>query len=146
MASIPSKLTQGQQWKESTIRAINQIIDYLKSQRIVGDNQTVSVNHTVNGITISAKPQAPAKPPVKSGGTVPVVGSAVLCKTYSQDFGGNYLTYQGLVYAKGINNGSDGTYEIIIPQMYWGAKIPHNTYILAHPYETFITGGSEGNI
>jgi hypothetical protein len=72
------------------------------------------VNHTVNGITISAKPQAPAKPPTKSG-SVPVVGSAVLCKTYSYDLGGNYLTYQGIVYAKGINNGSNGFYEIIIP-------------------------------
>lgn len=66
MPTIPNKLQNGENWKAASVNAINQIIDYLKSQRIVGDNKTVSITHGVNGVTITAKPQTSAKP--QSGG------------------------------------------------------------------------------
>lgn len=41
---IPGKLQSGQPFKESTIRKINEIIDYLKTQRLVSDNKTIKIN------------------------------------------------------------------------------------------------------
>lgn len=72
MPSLPNKLQSGDLWKPSSINAINQIIDYLKSQKIVGDSSTVSISQGVNGITISAKPQTSAKPTGKGGGETTV--------------------------------------------------------------------------
>lgn len=74
MPTIPNKLQSGENWKKASINAINQIIDYLKSQRIVGDNKTVSISHGVNGVTITAKPQVASKP---QGGETKTVNSTV---------------------------------------------------------------------
>lgn len=85
MPSLPNKLQSGDLWKQSSINAINQIIDYLKSQKIVGDNSTVSISQGVNGITISAKPQTSAKPNGKGGGETTVImgqGTAVPARMY----------------------------------------------------------------
>lgn len=62
MPTIPNKLQHGDNWKSATVNAINQIIDYLKSQRIVVDNKTIAATQSVNGITLTAKPQTSAKP------------------------------------------------------------------------------------
>ena len=64
---IPSKLQRGQPFKESTIRKINDIIDYLKTQRLVGDNKTIKVNQFTSGIGISA---------ITTGTTTSMTGSA----------------------------------------------------------------------
>lgn len=73
MPNIPNKLQHGDNWKSATVNAINQIIDYLKSQRIVVDNKTISATQSVNGITLTAKPQTSAKP----GGGAKTVNSTV---------------------------------------------------------------------
>lgn len=39
------------------VRAVNEIIDTLPSLEVNGDNKTTSVQHTLNGTTITAKPQ-----------------------------------------------------------------------------------------
>lgn len=62
MPNLPNKLQHGDNWKSASVNAINQIIDYLKSQRIVVDNKTISATQSVNGITLTAKPQTSAKP------------------------------------------------------------------------------------
>lgn len=62
MPNLPNKLQHGDNWKSASVNAINQIIDYLKSQRIVVDNKTISATQGVNGITLTAKPQTSAKP------------------------------------------------------------------------------------
>ena len=64
---IPSKLQHGQPFKESTIRKINEILDYLKTQRLVGDNKTIKVNQFVSGVGISA---------ITTGTTTSMTGSA----------------------------------------------------------------------
>lgn len=59
--NIPSKLQSGQSFKKSTVKTVNQIIDYLKTQRVVGDNRTIRVNQGASGLLLSATPQTPQK-------------------------------------------------------------------------------------
>lgn len=47
---LPSKLQHGQPFKESTIRKINEILDYLRSQRLVSDNKTIKINQFTSGV------------------------------------------------------------------------------------------------
>lgn len=51
---LPSKLQQGQNFKQATVKKINQIVDYLKTQRVVGDNKTIKVNQLTSGVAISS--------------------------------------------------------------------------------------------
>ena len=51
---LPSKLRSGQPFKASAVAKINEIIDYLKSQRLVSDNKTIKINQLSAGISISA--------------------------------------------------------------------------------------------
>ena len=64
--NIPSKLQSGQPFKTSIVRKINQVIDYLKTQKIVGDRNTITVNQGVNGVMLSAK-QSPINKAGKPG-------------------------------------------------------------------------------
>jgi hypothetical protein len=54
---LPSKLQSGQNFKTATVNTVNQIIEYLKSQRLVADNKTIRLNQLTSGIAISALPQ-----------------------------------------------------------------------------------------
>ena len=54
---LPPKIKAGDSLKSTTQNTINSIIDYLHTQRIVGDNKTVFVNQLNSGIAISALPQ-----------------------------------------------------------------------------------------
>lgn len=51
---VPSKLQQGQNFKTATVKKINQIVDYLKTQRVIGDNKTIKVNQLTSGVSISS--------------------------------------------------------------------------------------------
>lgn len=55
--SIPAKIQRGANVKEATFNKINQIIDYLKSQRLNGDLKTIKITQNTSGISISALPQ-----------------------------------------------------------------------------------------
>lgn len=50
---LPTKLQSGEHFKTATVRKVNEIIDYLKSQRIIGDGKTITVNQLTSGIAIS---------------------------------------------------------------------------------------------
>lgn len=51
---LPSKLQSGQNFKTATVNTVNQIIEYLKTQRLVSDNKTIKLNQLTSGIAISA--------------------------------------------------------------------------------------------
>lgn len=51
---IPRKIQAGDNVKQSTYNTINGIIDYLHTQKIVGDNQSIKVSQQTNGVAISA--------------------------------------------------------------------------------------------
>jgi hypothetical protein len=58
---IPSKLQKGQQFKPTVVDKVNEIIDYLKTQRIIGDNKTIKVNQLTNNVAITALPSSSRK-------------------------------------------------------------------------------------
>lgn len=51
---IPQKLNKGDLIKPITYRTINEIIDYLHTQKIVGDNKTITVTQGTKGVLLSA--------------------------------------------------------------------------------------------
>ena len=51
---IPNNLVSGDNFRSGVVRKINDILTYLRTQRIVGDNRTIRVNQGVNGLMISA--------------------------------------------------------------------------------------------
>lgn len=67
MPQLPSKLQSGDNFKGATVRTVNNIIDYLNSQRIKGDNRTIQVNQYATGITISSIGTITHKPTVGGG-------------------------------------------------------------------------------
>ena len=50
---LPRKLQAGQNFKTATVNKVNEIIDYLKTQRITGDNKTILVNQFTAGVGLS---------------------------------------------------------------------------------------------
>ena len=67
---LPSKLQSGQNFKTQSVKKINQIIDYLKSQRIVGDNKTIKVSQLTSAVSISSINNPVSKGSGKGGGSV----------------------------------------------------------------------------
>ena len=62
---LPSKLRSGQKFITAVPSKINEIIDYLKTQRLVSDNKTIRVNQLTSGVALSAMINPPGSP----GGT-----------------------------------------------------------------------------
>ena len=54
---IPNKLTTGANFKADAKRKINEIIDYLKTQRLVSDGKTIVISQCAGGVVIRALPQ-----------------------------------------------------------------------------------------
>ena len=52
MQNIPSKLQSVEQFKPAVVRKINDLIDYLHSQRIITDGKTIKANYGYNGISL----------------------------------------------------------------------------------------------
>lgn len=67
---LPSKLQSGQNFKTATVRTVNQIIDYLKTQRIVSDNNTIKVNQLSSGVSLSVPLPPTVSKSNKSGGGI----------------------------------------------------------------------------
>ena len=49
---VPKKLNHGDNFKTSVVYTVNSIIDYLKTQKMVGDNNYISVSETPTGYII----------------------------------------------------------------------------------------------
>ena len=54
---LPNKLMSGQDFKRSVVNTINALIDYLKTQRLVGDGKNIIVNQYTSGIGIQVRSQ-----------------------------------------------------------------------------------------
>lgn len=136
---IPSKLQRGQPFKESTIQKINSIIDYLKTQRLVGDNKTIKVNQFVSGVGISA---------ITTGTTTSMTGSAptgggdggvVLARVSAFD------PVNGIsivLYENGKENESTGTGLLFCPELAYDSQLTTDDWIIAHKSLVTITGGN----
>ena len=68
MAKFPSKPQRGQKALQSIYNTVCDIIDYLPSLTVNGDNKTTSVSHSSAGTVIHAAQPITFKPEVKKGG------------------------------------------------------------------------------
>lgn len=135
---IPSKLQRGQNFKESTVRKINEIIDYLKTQRLVGDNKTILVNQLTSGVGLSV---------ITTGTTTSMTGSAptgegdgvVLARVSAFD------PVNGIsivLYENGKENKSTGTGLLFCPELAYDSQLTTDDWIIAHKSLVTITGGN----
>ena len=136
---IPSKLQRGQNFKESTVRKINEIIDYLKTQRLVGDNKTILVDQLTSGIGISA---------ITTGTTTSMTGSApagegdggvVLARVSAFDPVNGISV---VLYENGKENESTGTGLLFCPEFAYDNQLTNDDWIIAHKSLVTITGGN----
>lgn len=111
--NIPQKLKSGDEVKTSTFRAINGIIDYLNSLRIIGDGRTIIVSQTPSGTTISAIQKPAGRPQTGGGGGALTLG--VITNRPPNGFGA--ATYKVItVNADGSWVASGEDIPIVIPE------------------------------
>jgi len=67
---IPNKLTTGANFKADAKRKINEIIDYLKTQRLVPDGKTITISQCAGGVVIRALPQTVTPKSNKKGDNI----------------------------------------------------------------------------
>lgn len=149
MAILPRKLTIGSQFKEQTVRAINAIIDYLYSLRLVGDNQTVNITKKHNGIMITAKPSAPTTRQTAAAVETNVTigdGVAVPCRM-EDHFGDPWdLPYQISIYPNGFGDStvSQGVYALPTTVAFSPPPPTDEPLIAFSTYITTVGGYMEG--
>ena len=138
---LPNKLTSGN-FKKETIKTVNQIIDYLRGQRIVVDNKTTKKKETNSGTIITAKPKQPQMK-AKSGGTNTTIykDQFYICRltgVYDEVLG-----YEAIVYLDN-NTSSQNTLTTYIRFTVADGVISENVqgrYVLAKVYPTIVYGG-----
>lgn len=62
---VPSSLQAGENFKQATVLKINQIIEYLKTQRLTSPNQSIKIDQLVNGIGITVNATGGASPSLR---------------------------------------------------------------------------------
>lgn len=143
---IPSKLQRGQQFKPSVVDKINQIIDYLKTQRIIGDNKTIKVNQLANSIALTAQPQTSAKPggsktvnstvTIDEGAAVP----AVITNTFS-DF---LQQYNVTLYPNGFGgSATQKAYYVLPTSLSFSVEPPYGAKIIVFKAYVDSLGGDD---
>lgn len=116
MARIPLKPAAGEKVLQSFYDSISEIIDYLPSLEIRGDNKTIRVNNSKFGKTITAIQKPSGAGGSGSGGTTTInAASSILAKTTENSTGLN-------IKVKLYPNGPDGspsseTYNLFIPNL-----------------------------
>lgn len=99
---LPSKLQSGQNFKTATVKAVNNIIDYLKTQRLSGDGKTIKVNQCSAGITLSAVGAATGR----AGGSSDPFNHPFKLIITSDDNGSPQVSVKlGIVYFQGAYEG-----------------------------------------
>lgn len=76
MSKFPSRPSRGDKVLQSIYDSLNEVIDYIPSLQIKGDNKTTSVSHSSTGTTIHANVTPPAAPQSKEG-TEYIAGSGI---------------------------------------------------------------------
>ena len=102
MPNLPTKLQSGQQFKPSVVRTVNNIIDYLKTQRLVSDNKTIRLNQLTSGIAISSI----QNPIAKGGGSNASIDHPFKLNIVADEQGNQTLN---ITEARIIINGDQGT-------------------------------------
>ena len=137
---LPSKLNHGENFKTGVVNKINSIIDYLKTQRLVGDNKTIIVNQLTSGvglsvITTGTTTSMTGSAPAEGGGD----GGVVLAQVRTWDpINGSTVN----LYPNG-KEGASVTGKIYCPELAATSKLNAGDWILAHKLLVLATGGND---
>lgn len=125
MARLPSKIRYGENIY-TTSNKINEIIDYLQSQKIVIDNNQLQKKDTPNGIVLTSKLIPRSKP--SSGGSLSITTATnyYLCKILS---GNNTIGYTVTVY-----DNFDPTISLGNGLLYFACNVGLNSETLVNQY------------
>lgn len=137
---IPRMLQKGQPFKQSVVAKINEIIAYLKTQRIVGDLGNTRVNQGTSGLMLSVNRTGGSSIRYIGGGGSGESTFAKIAKVkefspstgklivwISQDFGATF----------------NSETEIYYPQLALCTPIPTGTLIMVYESQTYAEEGSE---
>lgn len=140
MANLPRKPQTGDKTLQSMYNAICNIIDYLPSLEVRGDNRTIKVNSFGSGKTLEVIGRTSGSAPSSGSGTV--VSSdpdTILAQVRTWDpVNGSTVN----LYPNG-KEGASVTGKIYCPELSATSKLNAGDWILAHKLLVLVTGGND---
>lgn len=119
---VPRKLNHGENFKTSVVYTVNSIIDYLKTQKVVGDNKYISVSETPTGYIVKGIKQGETSNG-KGGGNQIIRVEPVI---FSISSGDNKSGYTGGYYKDG---GYIRTEQMFFPMLNLSYIVPDGSYL-----------------
>lgn len=135
MANLPNKIKSGDTFRSSVVNTINNIIDYLSSQRIKGDGKTLKINQYANGITLSAIVNNDKSQ--KASGNTTIVNESPICAVVQN--GSDLTGYLVELYSNGYDQPQTGYATAFLLQGNAQMQtIPTGTKLMVYPYNGMI--------
>lgn len=140
MAIIPTKPQRGENALQGIYNAVCQIIDYLPSLVVRGDNKTISVNESKAGRTIRAIPTGNSTTSTPGGKEKEQdVFYAKITGAYNGGMG-----YYVSIYENGLDHTPTvSSYKLYVPELAVYSTIPNGTIIIVHKTLLQTTGGND---
>lgn len=141
MALVPKKPQRGENALQGIYNAVCQIIDYLPSLVVRGDNKTIAVNESNSGRTIRALNSGNNTSSSPDSTIKPEQDVFYAKITGSLDHG---LGYYVAIYENGLDKTpTQSNYRLYIPELALFSTLPLGTIIIAHKTLLSTTGGNE---
>lgn len=138
MAILPRKPQAGDRTLQSMYDAICNIIDYLPSLEVRGDNKTIRANAFGSGKTLEVIGRTSSATP--SSGNAESVQEVILARIYSGNSKSGYNVY---LYPNGKDTSYTGIGTLFLTELSVDSELPVGSWILAHSYLVTETGGSD---
>lgn len=137
MAILPRKPQAGDRTLQSMYDAICNIIDYLPSLEVRGDNKTIRANSFGSGKTLEVIGRTSTSAPSSSAAPTQEV---ILARIMS---GNSKTGYTVSLYPDGKDQPSTGNGTLFLTELSADSELPVGSWILAHSYLVTETGGTE---
>ena len=137
MAVLPRKPQAGDRTLQSMYDAICNIIDYLPSLEVRGDNKTIRANSFGTGKTLEVIGRTSTSAPSSSAAPTQEV---ILARIMS---GNSKTGYTVSLFPNGKDQPTTGNGTLFLTELSADSELPVGSWILAHSYLVSKTGGSE---
>ena len=137
MAILPRKPQAGDRTLQSMYDAICNIIDYLPSLEVRGDNKTIRANSFGSGKTLEVIGRASTSAPSSSAAPTQEV---ILARIMS---GNSKTGYTVSLFPNGKDQPTTGNGTLFLTELSADSELPFGSWILAHSYLVTETGGTE---
>lgn len=137
MAILPRKPQTGDKTLQSMYDAICNIIDYLPSLEVRGDNKTIRANSFGSGKTLEVIGRASSTTPSGNAGSAQEVVLARIT------YGNSKTGYTVSLFPNGKDQPTTGNGTLFLTELSVDSELPPGSWILAHSHLVSKTGGSE---